>query len=508
MRAGVWALAALLLATPGFARADGAAPVTLPDAGTIRAAVRTAEHAPAAYRETVLLTSSDGTAVTERRWVRGDDERVTDDDGTFHTETGSRGGKRWLQNRNGQTVADRADPGRAVPERMRTSVSQTPGGTYVVAVLNSKGRGRKEYVDPVTWRILRRERIVASGTIVTTYDDVRDDAGRVFAHHWHVDDPVQQTTSDGRVAEYVPGAVSDADLAPPPSRRTLVTFPDGVTSVVLPTEFERHIYVRVTIAGRGLDFVLDTGASGIVLDTKVARDLGLRLYSEHSNVVAARTSYARAIVPEIRTGALAMRDVAVTVVPLGWKEAGHVRVAGLLGFDFLAQLGVTIDYENRRVTAVPSAAYAAPADPRTSALDARLGRGIPLVTASLDGAFAERVGIDTGGIGAFLLFDYFTRRNPAPLPDIEAFARGNELSLAGVGGGFAASSALVSSFEVGGFRFSGVRGYRVTSEQSFAQDADGVIGEGLLRYFTLGLDYANERVFLTPNADGRKALGI
>jgi hypothetical protein len=203
-----------------------------------------------------------------------------------------------------------------------------------------------------------------------------------------------------------------------------------------------------------------------------------------------------------------MRDVAVTVVPLGWREAGHVRVAGLLGFDFLAQLGVTIDYENRRVTVVPSAAYAAPADSRTSALEARLGRGIPLVTASLDGAFAERVGIDTGGIGAFLLFDYFTRRNPAPLPDIDTLGGSSELSLAGVGGGFAASSALVSSFEVGGFRFRDVRGYRVVSEQSFAQDSDGVIGEGLLRYFTVGLDYANERVYLTPNADGRKALGI
>ncbi|MDB5073707.1 MAG: hypothetical protein JWM87_4818 [Candidatus Eremiobacteraeota bacterium] len=509
-RAGAWALAALLVATPGFARADGAAPAAaaLPDVRTIRAAVRAAEHAPAAYRETAVVTSSDGTSVTERRWVRGDDERVIDDDGTFHTETGSRGGTRWLQNRNGQTVADRADPGRAVPERVRVTVSATPAGVFVIAMLNAKGRGRKEYVDPTTWRIVRRERILANGTIVTTYDDVRDDAGRVFPHHWHIDDPVQQTTSEGRVTEYVPGAVTDADLAQPPSRRTLVAFPDGVTSVVLPAEFDRHIYVRVTIAGRGLDFVLDTGASGIVLDAKTARDLGLRLYSEHSNVVAGRTKFARAIIPEMQTGPLAMRDVAVSVVPLGWKEAGHVRVAGLLGFDFLAQLGVTIDYENRRVTVVPSGAYAAPADPHTSALDARIGRGIPLVTASLDGAFAERVGIDTGGIGAFLLFDYFTRRNPAPLPDIEALAGGTELSLAGVGGGFAASSALVSSFEVGGFRFRDVRGYRVVSEQSFSQDADGVIGEGLLRYFTLGLDYANERVYLTPNADGRKALGL
>ncbi len=243
------------------------------------------------------------------------------------------------------------------------------------------------------------------------------------------------------------------------------------------------------------------------MDTKVAHDLGLHLYGEHSNVVAGRTTYARAIAPELRVGPLTMRDVAVSIVPLGWREAGHVRVAGLLGYDFLAQLGVTIDYEQHRVTVVPSSAYAPPADPQTQALDARFGRGIPLVTATLDGAVAERFRIDTGGVGAFLLFDYFTRRNPPPLPDIDALMRGGDATLTGVGGGFAASPAFVSTFEVGGFRFRDVTGYRVMSEQSFSQDSDGVIGEALLRYFTLGLDYANERVYLTPNGDGRKLLG-
>ena len=503
-RAAACTFAALTLAAPGFARADE----VLPDVRVVRANARAAEHAPESYRETIVVASSDGTTTTERHFVRGDDEREIDDDGTFHMETGVRGGARWLQNRNGQTVNDRADPGRAIPERTRTTVARAPDGSYVIAMLTAKGRGRKEYVDPATWQIVRRERIVANGTIVTTYGDVRDDRGRAFAHRWHVEDQVQQTSSEGRVTEYVPGAVSDDDIARPPSRRTLVAFPDGVTSVVLPAEFDRHVYVRVTIAGRGLDFVLDTGAAGIVLDTKVARDLGLRLYGEHSSVVAARITYARAIVPEMRAGPLAMRDVAVTVVPLGWREAGHVRVAGLLGFDFLAQLGVTIDYAQRQVTVVPSGAYAAPADPQTSALDARFGRGVPLVTASLDGAVAERVGIDTGGIGAFLLFDYFTRRNPPALPNVDDLLSGGNANLAGVGGGFAASPAFVSTLEVGGFRFRNVSGYRVTSDQSFSQDSDGVIGEGLLRYFTLGLDYANERVYLTPNGEGRKVLAL
>ena len=51
-------------------------------------------------------------------------------------------------------------------------------------------------------------------------------------------------------------------------------------------------------------------------------------------------------------------------------------------------------------------------------------------------------------------------------------------------------------------------GYRVATEQAYTHDVDGVIGDGILHYFTLTLDYAGERVFLTPNRDGRKLLEL
>ena len=294
---------------------------------------------------------------------------------------------------------------------------RAPSDAYAIATLNAKGFGRKELVDAATWHVLRRERIVATGTITTTYDDVRDDQGRVFAHHWHVDNKIAQTTSDSRVTEYVPGAVSDAELARPPSRRALVAFPDGVTSVELTADFADHVYVPVRVGDTEVDFVLDSGASGIVVDTNVAKRAGLRLYGEHAHVVAGRATYARAVAPELHVGPLAMRDVMVGVIPLGWTGKRGGRIGGLLGFDFLAQLGVTIDYAQRRVTVVPGSAYVPPSGPETTALPARFGRGIPLVTASFDGAVAERMGLDTGANGSFLLFDYFTRPNPERAPD-------------------------------------------------------------------------------------------
>ena len=496
--------AALLLTAPGAVRAAD----ELPPATTIRAEVRAAEHAPNAYRETVQITSSDGTTTTVRELVRGDDVRAIDESGPFHAESGAVGGKHWRQTENGITVDDTDDPGNALPERLATTVSRSPDGALIVASLNAKGWGRKDYIDAATWHVLRHERIGATGTVTTTYDDVRDDQGRVFAHRWHVIDAAEQTTSDARVTEYAPGPVSDAELARPPSRRTLVTFPDGTAPVALPASFGRHIFVRVTVGGRGADFILDSGASGIVLDTELVRALGLKAYGEHSHVVAARTTFARTIVPEMRVGPLVLRDVAAGIIPLNFARTPRVKVAGVLGFDFLAQLGVTIDYEHERVTVAPAATYAPPNDPLTRVLEIRLGRGVPLTTVTLDGTVAERFMLDTGGEGNFLIFDYFTRRNPDAVPDVDVPVFPGGTTLSGVGGLFATKLVVVRHLMIGGFDFRSVIGNRVIGQQTYSNDVDGVMGQQLLKNFTVGLDYAHERVYLTPNTAGRKALGV
>jgi len=498
-------LTAVLVALPGAARAAD----PMPTAAEIRANVRAAEHEPNAYRETIVTTSSDGTTTTERHLVRGADERTIDDSPPFHAENGIVHGAHWLQDENGVTLDDRDDPGRAKPEVLTTTITRVraPVDAYAIATLNAKGWGRKDYVDPVSWHVVRRERILGTGTVTTTYDDVRDDGGRVFAHRWHIDNTVAQTKSDSRVTEFTPGGVGDADLDRPPSRRALVAFADGVSSAELPADFSEHVYVAVRIGDTSVDFVLDTGASGIVVDSTVARRIGLQLYGEHSHVVAGRATYARAVVPELRAGALTMRDLVVGVVPLGWTGKRGGRIGGLLGFDFLAQLGVTVDYEHHRVTAVPGNAFVAPAGPQTVALPARFGRGIPLVTVSFDGAVAERVGLDTGGSGSFLMFDYFTRRNPNALHDDDGGVYSEGPEQIGVGGAFTTKPAFVHTLELGSLHVPSVLGYRVTSARSYTQEMDGVIGDKVLRWFTVGFDYAHERVYLTPNTEGRAKLG-
>lgn len=243
-------LGACLIFSAGPARADD-----LPDSATIRAKIAAAAGpTPDAFRET-YETSSDGTTMVDEYRRLGANYRDVVQAGPFHTERGVAKGQAWHQNDNGQTVLDQPDPGQATRETTTTTVSRTstPVAGYVVAVLDSKGFGVKDYVDAATWRLVRRENVSANGIVTTAYDDFRADGGRTFAHHWHTDNGYARTSSDTRVTAYTVGGVSEADVAVAAPRRALVGFPAGTASVVLPTQFGRnHVDVRVTIGGRGL----------------------------------------------------------------------------------------------------------------------------------------------------------------------------------------------------------------------------------------------------------------
>ena len=501
-------VAALLVALPLTAHPQDA----IPDVATIREHVRAAAAIPRAYRRTTVTTSSNGTTTTVRYAVRGDEWREVVERGPFHTEFGKTKDAEWHQNDNGQTVIDEPDPGAAKPESTTTTVTRVhaPLEAWLIAKLNNRGRGSREFVDPESWRIVRDEDVTANGTITTVYDDFRSDGGRVFAHHWHTEDGYARTKSDTRVTAYETGDVPASEVAMPNSRRRLVTFPAGVQTVTLPAKFARqHVIVRLMVGTRGLDFLLDTGAGGITLDNEVAQQLGLFAYGQQSAVTAQRYTTARAIVPEMHLGDLVMRDVAVHLAPsVGEIEPGY-KAVGLLGFDFLSELGVTIDYEKKQVTVVREPDYVAPKGNHVFTLDVRIGDGSPYVSVKINEALSERFIIDTGHAGTFMIFDAFARKHPEALVDKGGGGALRNVQYYGVGGTIETRPYQLASVKVGWLNFLDFVGFRVTNDRSydFGSD-DGVIGSDFLKLFTVGLDYANSHVYLVPNTAGRKAMGI
>jgi predicted aspartyl protease len=495
------ALAALLTSSAVAPPGDDATP----DRATILANVSAALGTPAtAYHETEETISSNGVTTVEHEAVRGESSRNVYVSGPFHTEDGVDRGQAWHQNDNGQTILDQPDPHPPTPDVTTDTVRRihAPIEAYVLASLNAKGYGAKVYVDPSSWQMVRAEVIEPNGTVTTTYDDVHLDHGRTFSHHSHTVNDISRTSNDVRVTAYDLDPVTDDEVAIARPLRALVTFPSASGPVTLPTQFVGgDIVVRVTINGRGLDFALDTGASGIVMDLDVAKQLGLPLYDRESAVVARRFTTARTIVPEMHVGDLVMRNVAVQLVPAGWDSSSSVKEVGLLGFDFLAELGVTLDYEHHKVTVVPDLDYAPPSDPHTIPVEVRIGDGVPLASVSINGAVGERWILDTGGAGTFLIFGYFASRHPEALRDEHHLgAQSGAAIFTGVGGDFVALPYAIANLQLATFDVTDIVGYLVITKGSYDYDSDGVIGAMFLQLFTVELDYGHSRVYLVPNA--------
>ncbi len=503
---------ALLAAAPGGASAmlsgaavsDGAGGVPSIDALRERIVSARGTLPP---RERVTVTYTSGGVTGKRVTLRdGNDDRIDVTYGPLMSSSGVYHKQAWRQNDNGETVLEQPDPGNATREVTTTTVTHVtaPLDAFVIATLNAAGDGSKEYVDPRSYRIVRFEQIRPTGTTVSAYDDFRTVAGYTRAWHWTVRDGHPENDTEYRVAGDDP-SVAAPNLAIPDSRREFVEFPAGKTTVDLPVREDRGKFiVRVEAGTRGLDLLLDTGASGIVLDDDIVRGLGLVHYGSISNPAnAGRYTTTSAIVPHMSVGDLQMHDVVVRSIPHLDAGGGDYKVVGLLGFDFIGALALTLDYEHGRVTATRPDAFAAPTGSTVYAIPVRLGTQRPLTDVTLDGALGERFLIDTGASGTMLIFDYFARRHPEALRS-GSFV-GNPLRFHGVGGTFDTKPYRVGAVRVGNVSFKDFTVYRVMSGQAYSGNEDGVIGTDLLQLFTLYTDYGNSMLYLVPNGAGRAA---
>ncbi len=458
--------------------------------------------------ETFDVGGLHGTSTTVRK---GDDVAETDYTGPFTTAYGTYKGQDWRQNENGQTVLDDPDPGLAVADPTTTTVAAitTPVVGYVISVLNKRGHGTREYVDSSTWRVVRRDYVSATATTTIVYDDFRTLAGYTQAWHWTSRDGHPENDEEYRIESIDLAPVSDAEVAIAPPRRSLVDFPRGVASVALPAkEYNRKFYVRVNVGNRGLDFLVDTGAYGIIMDDSIVRELGLKTYGTHSNAAnAGRFKSTSAIVPEMKIGDLSLHDVVVDTAPsLGEGDGTTFKAVGLLGFDFIASLVLKLDYEHGTVTALDPDTFTPPADPMLNALDVRLGTGVPITSVTVNGALGERFTIDTGAAGGVLIFDYFARRHPEALVDLSKGFAGPPVQFSGVGGDFDTRRYELASVRVGRVDYQNFIADVVTSSQAYGGNDDGLIGSTFLNLYTLYTDYQNSRLYLVPNGIGRRVM--
>jgi len=431
---------------------------------------------------------------------RGEDMVTQTSLGPFRTERGSFRGQHWHQNENGETILDRLEP-----SQTEHAVSQTvarvhePVEGWELTTTFSSGHVTRFYYDPHTYHVIRTEKTIAGHTSHTTYEDYRPDArGRSRFWHYYGGDDRPDNDFDYRLVRDDENAeISDAEVSVPHDRRALVEFPEGTDSVRLPARVENNrIYVRLDIAGRGLDFLLDTGASSVTIDQTVARELKLPVYGRTTQTVAGSFATGRVVAPTIAIGNLTMHDVVLRTVPLSANETRDIRVVGLLGFDFIDAVALRIDYAAGTVDAVRPGSLAAP--PGATPLDVRLNSGTPVTRATVGDASGDDFLLDTGAAFSYVVFQRFARAHP------EIFPAADDAKISygiGVGGTMAYRKVETKRISIGALTFDDEPGVEALSPNALGFDTeDGLIGADILKQFTVYIDYAANRVYLAPAA--------
>jgi predicted aspartyl protease len=110
-----------------------------------------------------------------------------------------------------------------------------------------------------------------------------------------------------------------------------------------------RILIPVTVHNQGLEvevnLLLDTGASQIVLNRKVADQLNIVTLKRGLAQVAGGASISTQMgkVSFIKVGPYKMEDASVLIIP---HEGSPINYSGLLGMNFLKQVEYSIDYKN------------------------------------------------------------------------------------------------------------------------------------------------------------------
>ncbi len=440
----------------------------------------------------------DDTVGSYRVYRLGKDVREITTLGPLVYQRGVRGAVHWEQNRNGivSTYPGVHEQRDAASERaLRDSgddrdvrlVGELPAlNAYVVEVNPPAGRHEWLFIDKRTGYLSRRDYVERRRRYATTFDDYKLIEG--------VPEPSRTRTVDSlgnereqllvtRALDTTPD-LRDVDIPPP---RRVVEFPEKQPLMRLPVRFVNGLaIVRVIVGRTGYDFLLDSGAAGIVIDPSVVQQQGLERYGQRLGSTLGTFPESTTIVPQMTIGGLRMRTVVSRVVAVPFRVDDRVHLAGLLGFDFFADAVVHVDLQHNLAEAISPDRFHPPADAVT--LNVALDDKTPAVSARAGGA-AGRVLLDTGANRTVFETAFAERGDFSP--DRVA----STMHVRGMGGFANAESARVPTFELGGLWIRDAT-VDVSNADLGTEDVDGIVGSDLLRSYEVWFDYRANAVYL------------
>lgn len=485
-RAFIYAATILLFAAPAASAEEYAASQL--SLAQLQAKIGAAEGQLKPGRYAILEQdrgAGENTVIATR--LDGDDFATVEQSATFKTAYGQFHGQPWEQNANGLVIYGKrsgsADGSASAANLL--GLTGTAPHEYAVEGRISKGRDVIRYYNAATFLLDRKITRNADGVVETvTYSDYRKVFGQERAFKWSYSDGRPANEQSGETIAFTKDA-SGTSLAPPDSR-PLYTLAGKPVNV--PAKFSHHrITVTLQAQGQNLDFLLDTGAGGLNIDAGALSRLGIHSYGRYEQRIVGDFDVAQAMVPDLAAGGVQMSNVAFDVIPDGSED--HV---GILGCDFLAASVVELDYRNGTVTLHPPesfdtkalAAYAVPADYSTC---------VPRIHASIAGTSGTFI-LDTGATNTMVTHEFAQR-----LHGLQPLSQQFTFDVSMIGGAVESKMYMANDLVVGAVQFNNAS-VIVPFEGGLLWGEDGLIGDDVLRAFTVYLDYANNVVYLKPNS--------
>jgi Aspartyl protease len=443
----------------------------------------------------------------------GRDYRIDTVLGPTHTAEGRIGATQWHMNANGQILIESGmhrsdDVDRAAmraqghPGVSLLGQVDAPVAAYVVKVDPPGGRLAYFFYDRKTFLLDREEEIRDGRRVAETLDDYRTTKGLTEPWHLHTTDGFATNDEDELLQSLAIGdPIAAADLAIPAGSSPLYSPAAPSASIPIAMDSDR-IVVPVKMGGHTVNFLLDSGAEGIVIDKDVVEALKIPEYGRVTAETAGAYLSSDVVIPSMTIGSLELSNVHATSLPFVSVTSSGRPVAGLLGYDFIRNAVLHIDYQHATLEAIPAAAFTPP--PGARAFPVTFDDGVPTIAVTIGAAAAPAFIVDTGADRS-ALFSTFANAHPKDVADRglgtamqAAFPFVDNFS--GVGGSVEYRPVQVGPFVLGSWTFPKWLFVVTQNAASFEfEDYDGLIGQDVLRNFDVYLDYAHGKIYLVPN---------
>jgi hypothetical protein len=298
-----------------------------------------------------------------------------------------------------------------------------------------------------------------------------------------------------RVTANPPGA--SRHLRKPASHVTDFSIVGGARQTSVPFQLvDNHVYLSVRLNGKGpYRFIFDTGGANIV-DPSVAREIGAvgRGSAQAQGVGAKTESLAFANVDSLQIGDAVVHRQLYAVAPTraGFGIAAGQPVDGLIGFEVLARFVTTFDYDLGRVIFEMPAEAQPPAgsDVIPFVFDGRQ----PQFACTIAGVAAQCT-LDTGSRASISLMTPFVAAHPSVVPPNVTAVGVNGF---GVGGGSSGKLGRIADIAIGRFDVhNAIADISTQTKGAFAEPFVAAnVGGGILKRFTMTLDYAKQTMAL------------